>query len=187
MLNLNSIRRQTRDLKMSEKQEKKVVGKTVAIALGIICIILTVGLVGTIVKYTSMISDKDSTISSQSSQIFNFSEKVVNLTQIVELQESKNWLSNQPVSLSTSGYTYWNFSASYAGYGFIVVSTNNVMGLYIRVIYYSLISGVNYNQQINDNSNIGSFPILPSTSIQIRVGTNSSTGMTGKVSVTYYY
>jgi len=51
---------------MSEqKPEKKVVSRTVAIALGIICIVLAVSLVGAIADYTSIIGNN--TISSQSS------------------------------------------------------------------------------------------------------------------------
>jgi hypothetical protein len=40
--------------------EKKVVGRKVAIALGIICVILVVGLAGVMVNYTRIINDKDS-------------------------------------------------------------------------------------------------------------------------------
>jgi chaperonin cofactor prefoldin len=54
---------------MSEKQEKKVVGRNVAIALGIICVILAVGLVGVIANYTSIISEKDNSIVTKDSQI----------------------------------------------------------------------------------------------------------------------
>jgi len=49
--------------------EKKVVGRNVAIALGIICIVLAVGLVGAIANYTSIISGKDSTIATLNSQM----------------------------------------------------------------------------------------------------------------------
>jgi predicted PurR-regulated permease PerM len=56
--------------------ERKVVKRTVAIALGIICIVLVAGLVSAIAIYTPQISDlqsqitqKDSTISSLNSQI----------------------------------------------------------------------------------------------------------------------
>jgi len=49
--------------KMSEqKPEKKAAGRTVAIALGIIWIILLVGLLGVVANYTSIINDKDNTI-----------------------------------------------------------------------------------------------------------------------------
>jgi ABC-type xylose transport system substrate-binding protein len=44
--------------------EKEVVGRNIAIALGIICMVLAVGLVGAIANYTSIISGKDNTIAS---------------------------------------------------------------------------------------------------------------------------
>jgi hypothetical protein len=63
-LNLYIIHRQNRDLKMSEqKPERKVVGRTIAISLGIICIILAVGLVGAVADYTSILTGKDNDIS----------------------------------------------------------------------------------------------------------------------------
>lgn len=52
---------------MSEKEEKKVVARTVAIALGIICIILIAGLGGAMAYYTMIINDKDSTYNSYAS------------------------------------------------------------------------------------------------------------------------
>jgi uncharacterized coiled-coil protein SlyX len=64
-------------LKMSEqKPEKKVVSRTLAIALGIICIILIAGLGGAIADYTSIINGKDNSISSQSSQILHLNNTV---------------------------------------------------------------------------------------------------------------
>lgn len=189
ILYLDSNKRQTRDSKMNaQKPEKKVVGRTVAIGLGIICIVLVVILVGAIADYTSIISGKDTSISSQASQILSLQKQVSNLTDTVNLSQLKNWVSNQPVSISASGYTSWAFSASYAGYVFVSVQTNRVMGLYFRVIYHS--PYLNYDHQIGNNTystSIGSFPILPSTNIQIIVGTNSPNGMTGNVTITYSY
>jgi hypothetical protein len=55
---------------MSEqKPERKVVGRTVAIALGAICIILAVCLVGAVADYTSIIGGKDNTIKTDNAQI----------------------------------------------------------------------------------------------------------------------
>ena len=62
---------------MAEKtSQKKVVGRTVAIALGMVCIVLVAGLVGAIAVYTPMVNnlesqtaEKDNTISSLNSQI----------------------------------------------------------------------------------------------------------------------
>jgi len=48
--------------------EKKVVGRNVAIALGIICIVLVASLVGAIANYTSIIATRDSQISTLTSE-----------------------------------------------------------------------------------------------------------------------
>jgi hypothetical protein len=49
--------------------DKKLVGRSVAIALGIICMILTLGLVVLVAHYVLVMSEKDTTISLQDSQI----------------------------------------------------------------------------------------------------------------------
>lgn len=49
--------------------EKKVVGRNLAIALGIICVVLAAGLVGAVANYTLIINNKDSAIQSKDSQI----------------------------------------------------------------------------------------------------------------------
>jgi hypothetical protein len=51
ILNLHSNIRQTRDSKMSVPIPKKMVSRSVAVALGIICIVLIVGLVGVMAYY----------------------------------------------------------------------------------------------------------------------------------------
>lgn len=129
---------------MTEKQEKKVVGRTVVIALGIICIILAVGLVGAVANYTSIIGGKDSTISSLNSQITtkdntisnlnsqisskdsqisslnsqvtSLQTQVSDLTDTVNLAKSTVWASNEAVNQPAGSYVYWRRSASYAGY-----------------------------------------------------------------------
>lgn len=65
---------------------KKVVGRNVAVALGIMCIVLAVGLAGAIVGYTSILNERDNTIASLNSQI---TEKD---SQISSLNASYNWL-----------------------------------------------------------------------------------------------
>jgi len=53
----------------SETTLKRVVRRSVAIALAMICIVLVAGIGGAILYYASVVSDKDKTISSQNSQI----------------------------------------------------------------------------------------------------------------------
>jgi hypothetical protein len=65
--------------KSEEKREKKVVGRTVAIALGIICIALAATLIGAIAYYMPMINDKNNTISSLDAQISQLHSNVTSL------------------------------------------------------------------------------------------------------------
>jgi hypothetical protein len=103
--------------------EKKVIGRNVAIALGIIVIILVVGLVGAIVNYTSTINDKNNTVATLNSQITtkdntisSLNSQNSSLTNIVNLENSTIWVDSQTISQSAGSYTSWHFSASYAGY-----------------------------------------------------------------------
>lgn len=74
---LKSDIRQTRDSKMNaQKPEKKLVSITVAIALGIICIVLVVLLMEANINYNSILNSKDSTISSQISQISSLNNTI---------------------------------------------------------------------------------------------------------------
>lgn len=53
----------------SRLREKKLVDRNVAISLGLICTVLAVGLVVVVADYAMMMSDRDTTISLQNSQI----------------------------------------------------------------------------------------------------------------------
>ncbi len=52
--------------------QKKVVGRNVAIALGIICIVFVVALIGAVWQYTSIVKDKDAVIASKDSEYQNY-------------------------------------------------------------------------------------------------------------------
>jgi len=177
---------------MSEKEVvgRKVVGRNVAIALGIICIILAVGLLGAIV----IISGKDNTITSLNSQI---TEK----DNIISLKNSTVWVNNQTVSqyIGPGGFhwwTSWTFSAGYAGYVSVNVTSSTTNNTYAQVIWCSTPSpntyphGISYDSGLRmvGTSGTAYFPILPSSSIEIRVGnTNPLSGATETVTITYHY
>ena len=55
--------------KREEKSERKVVGRGVAVALGVICVILVAGLAGAVVNYTSIINMLNATLASKNEQI----------------------------------------------------------------------------------------------------------------------
>jgi uncharacterized coiled-coil protein SlyX len=194
--------------------EKKVVGRTVAIALGIICIILAVGLVGAIANYTSIISGKDNTIvslnsqittkdntisslnsqiaskdsqiSSLNSEVTNLQYEVKDLSDIVILVKSTVLVRNQTVYVPAGSYHIFSCSATFAGYLSVDVQTANTTNAYVRVIYYSY--GVNFDQQIDvGTGGTAVFPILPSR-VEIYVGnTNLINRATETVTITYHY
>ncbi|MEM3743852.1 MAG: hypothetical protein QXW43_04920 [Candidatus Methanomethyliaceae archaeon] len=167
--------------------EKKVVDRNVAIALGIICVLLAVGLVGAVMNYTSIISGKDSTIASLNSQITNLKNQVNDLNSIINLEKSTVWVSDQTVSQPAGSYTQWKVSASYAGYVSVRVQTSTTDKTYVRVIWSSY--GVHYDQSITVGvSGTAVFPILPASNIEIRVGnSNLFSGATETVTITYHY
>jgi hypothetical protein len=85
-------------------------------------------------------------------------------------------------------YTYWTFSASYAGYVSVYVQSSTSGATYVEVIYSAY--GVSYDNQIGVGSGGYSvtFPILPSSNIEIGVGnSNLINGATETVTITYYY
>lgn len=181
--------------------EKKVISRNVAIALGIIAIILSVGLVGAITNYTSIISSKDNIIATQNSEISNLENQITNkdsqiaslqnrvnnLNDIVNLAKSTVWVDSQTVSQPAGSYVYWTVSASYAGYVSVWVQTSTTTNTYVRVIYSAY--DVNYDHQIGvGTGGTAVFPLLPCSSIEIRVGnTNLLSGATETVTITYHY
>jgi predicted PurR-regulated permease PerM len=76
--------------KMAEKtSQKKVVGRTVAIVLGMVCIVLLAGLVGAIAVYTPMINNSESQIAEKNSTISSLNSTISSLnSQISALNNS---------------------------------------------------------------------------------------------------
>ena len=161
ILNLQDNPRQTRDSKMNETKPKKLVSRNVSFALGIICIALVAGLVGSVLSYSSRISSLNS--------------KLNDLNYNINLAKSTEWVENQIVSQPAGAYSSWVFQAQYAGYiaVWLFSDTNET---YLRVIYTSrVMSLISYDNQVNVGTNdTVLFPILPSNGIEIRVGNNNA-------------
>jgi hypothetical protein len=172
--------------------EKKVAGRNVAIALGIICTILGVGLVGAIANYTSIIDGKDNTITSlntqiaiKDSQLTSLQNQVDNLTDITKMLKHTIWVDHYTISQPANSYTSWRPDVLYAGYVEVhVESTTNET--YARVIYWAY--GFDYDQQ----SHVGAdgtvaFPLMPFFSVEIRVGNTDPDGANETVTIRYHY
>jgi hypothetical protein len=85
--------------------EKKVVSRNAAIALGIICIFLVGGLAGVYLNYTSIISGKDSTISTLNSQLTSLQSQLASNRTLVsslnsQISALQTWLNGNKTLLS---------------------------------------------------------------------------------------
>lgn len=181
--------------------EKKVIGRNVAIALGLTCIVLAVGLVGAVASYTSIISGKDNTIASLNSQItskdFEISSlnsqkaslenQIDSLNDIVHLAKSEIWLDSETISQPANSYWYFSTNkAIYAGYVSVAIHTSTTTNTYVRLNYsvyvttsivdgHVYVTALNYDNRIDvGSSGTAVFPVLPASSIEIRIATQTS-------------
>lgn len=85
---------------MSQTKERKVVGKSIIIVLGIACMILVASLVGAFAYYVPLVNSKNSAISSLNSQVANLQNQTAsdNLT-MVGLQNQIDFLQSQLTDL----------------------------------------------------------------------------------------
>lgn len=99
---------------MTEQADSKPIGKkgasrTIPIALGIVCILLLVGLIGAVVYYSSTIQSKNSEITDKSSQIASLDSEISSKnalisslnTQIADNNSTISSLSSQVSSLQS--------------------------------------------------------------------------------------
>lgn len=178
----------------AQRSGKKVVGRNVAVALGIISIVFLVGLVGAILDYASIISGKNNDISTRDSQIQTLTNQKNQLQAWLEannsmanLATSTVWVDSKTVSIHASYESVWNFTSNYAGYISVQATGNpsTTSNFYVRVTYSS--HGVNYDNQINVGiSGTAVFPVLPA-SIQIRLGNLGTAVANATVTIVYYY
>ena len=173
---------------------EKLVSRSVAVGLGIICIILITGIGGVMAYYTMQINNNYSAYNDEVNTYNNYvNDHHHNDSDYSFYYNSANlfistgWAYDQTVSQPASSYTVWNFSASYAGYVSVWVRFSNVSGTNVRVSYSS--NGVNFSQEkVVNAGDTANFPILPSPSIQVEVGnSNLVGGAIETVTIAYYY
>jgi len=136
-----------------ETSSKKVVSRTVAIGLGVVCIALAAGLVIALVLYAPMVadlqsqvSDQDATIASLNTQVSSLTTQVSSLaTQVASLKSSLDQSYNASevqaliaeyvqqiqddqaiISLGKSGYLVQNFQVNQTAGGFTPIWSNNL-------------------------------------------------------------
>jgi uncharacterized coiled-coil protein SlyX len=120
-----------------KKSEKKVVSRKVTLALGVICIVLAAGLVGTIVVYAPKASDLQSQIATKDSTIASLNSTVSSLTsQISSLNSQISTLNSQVVSLQST-----------------LNETNNALASYVAILGLSQSSALVQNFPVTQEAN----------------------------------
>jgi cell division protein FtsB len=153
--------------KMTETTgQKKVVSRTIVIAIGIVCIVLVAGLVGTLAIYVPQVSslksqmaEKDNSISSLNSQVSSLTQQVASLhLQITSLQS--NTYSASDVQNIIGNYTQQ-------------LSDNNAILTLSKSAY--LVQGLQQTLAANSSTSIWSDNIIYAGYFAVQVTSNSST------------
>jgi hypothetical protein len=144
--------------------EKKVVGRRIAIVLGIICVVLAVALVSVV------------------------SEAYL-LNNIADLRVSQVWFDHWHVGFGSYGETDFDSLAGYAGYVTVQFESAS-SGMYVEVSYdwAHVASGLVYSRRVTMESGEGNFtfPVLPS-SVRIAVGNLVDSQGSAVITATYFY
>jgi len=192
-----------------------MVDRSVALGLGVICIVLVAGLGGVIALYTFAISDRDNTIAGKNNQIASLnaqtSQLSSNLTNLQNQVASDNntitdltnqvnqltyMLTHESLVLFSNNSMYiftgkwgipvlWNYTFTKAGC--VCVWVNQSTNIYVNFEYSS--NGTKYD---SDQTGVGTggitvFPISATTNLNIIVGTFDDSMPTLAITVTYYY
>jgi flagellar basal body-associated protein FliL len=169
------------ETKPNETKPRRVVGRSIAIALGIVCILLIAVLGGVMAYYVSYVSGHHHTDSDYDS-----------INSIVNLANSTVWVNNQTISQPAGQFTNWTESVNYSGFVIVNVLSANATVL-AQVSYFSWSNyfyyALSYDTQKTVNpSHIVWFPVLPSSNVTVGVGNgNLVDGATETVTITYYY
>jgi hypothetical protein len=175
--------------------EKKVVKTSVAIALGIIAIILLVGLVAVIADYSLQISSLNS--------------KVNDLNSIVNFKKGETWLSNKTFTINPNQNFSEQFYAPLSGnvevVGYFQPSTAPVQpaspGIWTNLTWWVLY-GVSYSYKVSPspygpylygNSFEEEFPIVSfaqawiNPNVLFQIGNSWTEPVTVNLTITIYY
>jgi hypothetical protein len=204
----------TRKMVVAQPSPKRIVNRTVTLALGLICIVLAAGVVGAIAFYSPMVTnlesqltEKENLISSmnatitslqnslnQSSssaatkdtQIAALNYQISNLFNYLNLNVTDLLVYNRTFSQDAGANTtiYYN-TVQFAGYVTVAVQSSSNK-TYVQLIYSSY--AVNYNSTITvGTSGTAAFPVLPSYLAIIVGNTETEDAVGATVTATYTY
>ena len=190
---------------MDETKPKKVASRSVAIALGIICIVLVVAVVTSLslrVSDLTQKSDKESTLLNIWANIWNNPDNLHTIPNNINdlfqnrviLWDSRNV--TEPIGPFSGSPSFSNFTLAYnfTQYGCILVNiTYSTVGIYGNWVIIKWSDGpqphATYDNAV-EQTNVGLFPVLSGTnSVQVLLGNfdGGNENVTATVSITYYY
>lgn len=172
---------------MSEIEPKKMVRIGIPIALGMLCILLIVMLVGILRYYMPMINERDKAIATLNSQLADLQGNFTNFISLNAMEVLKN----QTVTTQDEEFG-WDFNFQYSGYILVNVTSTSYFTT-VRVGWSNY--GFQYLDQRTIRYGGGNelFPIVASlqnwmtAGVWINFGTPANTTNTATVTITYYY
>jgi hypothetical protein len=167
--------------------EKRVVRRSIAVTLGIICIISLASLLGTTAAYWSMMNEKDKEISSLRNEKANMQNNLTGLNDIVALAKSEQWFTNDTLTIMPNSDFTILHPINYAGYISVQIESSTTNRTYVQAYYNS--HELNYSNRVTVG--LGEtvfFPVLPSQDLEIIFGrTHSEEQANITVTVVYHY
>jgi hypothetical protein len=192
--------------------EKKVVRRNLATALGIVCIILAVSISGIAVVLKNNIAQYNDYVSSHShsdydfnvvnSSLYNAMAGLNRLTGILNLENSTTVYSNTEIQLPANFSTQPNIGeygldssphfGEYAGIAYVNVTSSSRNDTYVNVTYANakiFDPEFRYTSETDvGTSGTVAFPVLPADFINIRIGVrDTSINAYANVTITYRY
>jgi hypothetical protein len=179
--------------KPNETKPKKMVSRNVAIAFGIICVIL----VASVAVLSVVINEKDNTIQTDNNQINSLNSQVDNLTGIIS-GTSWEWLLIQNVSVQAGQNVdvYDLTAANYSGIIKVWMEGLNLDSTWIRVAWGGN-PNIEYNETRNFHGTLFSphsdyvddeyFPILIAGYSHVTLGNNGNQTITELMRIAYFY
>lgn len=169
--------------------EKRIRSRSIVLAVVLVCVVLIVPLSVSLMNNSGLNTE----IKYLQNQIHVLTQDKQGYQNIVNLALSSTIVSGQKVTQTANNYSNFSFLAEYAGYVYVQIDNSTTTNNYVEVIYMShnLSSpySVSFNQKLPINGNgSASFPVLPSSNVEVRIGnTNPVDGVTQTITINYYY
>jgi hypothetical protein len=185
----------------SSTSGEKMVRRSHVVAMGIICIILII-----VIAYlsTNILSEQNNSAyfnnyvaahGHSNADYDSLQNQVNDLNEIVNLTKFMGWVNNQTVSNTASNVVSWKPSTSVSYAGYVAVQVNSLTGnnnTFVEMRFSSAIlsSSGTYNADVRQPVGVSGtvvFPILPTTNLEVMIGTSDGIAATETVTVVYFY